>query len=93
MSTSEMVKIEMLSSDALKSKGIFSWAIWEKEKSSFDWFYDTEEQCYFLEGEVEIITPEGNVSIKKGDFVTFKKGLSCTWNVLKKVRKHYKFSD
>ena len=50
------------------------------------------ETCYFLEGDVEV-TPEGGkpVRIGKGDLVTFPTGMSCTWKVLKPVRKHYKF--
>ena len=31
------------------------------------------------------------VSFGKGDLVTFPQGLSCTWQVKKNVRKHYKF--
>ncbi len=91
MCTNSMVIVEKLNQEELKSKKVFSWPIWEKEVSTFEWFYDTQEQCYFLEGEVEVSTPEGIVHIKQGDFVTFKKGLSCTWHVLKDVRKHYQF--
>jgi len=86
-----MIKIENLTKEQIENLGIKNWPIWEKEISEFDWYYDTEEQCYFLEGEVEVITRSGEVyKIKKGDFVTFPKGLACTWKVLKPVRKHYK---
>jgi uncharacterized cupin superfamily protein len=71
---------------------INSWPIWEKEESSFDWFYDTAETCLFLEGEVEVECAGGKiVKIQKGDLVTFPKGLKCTWHVKKAVKKHYKF--
>jgi len=86
------IKIEKLSKEELKKKGVFSWPIWEKEKSNFDWYYDETEECYFLEGEVEVKTKDGKiVKFGKGDFVTFPKGLSCNWNIIKPVRKHYNF--
>jgi uncharacterized cupin superfamily protein len=85
------VIIERLSQEALKSLGVFNWPIWVKEVSTFDWYYDTDEQCYFLEGEVEVETDNGTYRIKKNDFVTFKKGLSCKWKVIKPVKKHYNF--
>jgi uncharacterized cupin superfamily protein len=76
----------------LESQGIFSWPTWEKEVSTFPWSYDSPETCYFLEGEV-IVTPEGGkpVSMGKGDLVTFPTGMSCTWDIRKAVRKHYRF--
>ena len=78
--------------DRLKELGVRKWPIWEKEVSEFPWFYDEQEVCYFLEGEIEV-TPEGGqpVKSKKGDLVTFPQGLSCRWKVIKPVRKHYKF--
>jgi uncharacterized protein len=71
---------------------VFTWPIWEKEVSEFPWHYDEMETCYLLEGDV-IVTPEGGEPVRfgKGDLVTFPKGMSCTWKVLKPVRKHYKF--
>ncbi|HEY9661852.1 MAG TPA: cupin domain-containing protein, partial [Allocoleopsis sp.] len=60
--------------------------------STFPWTYDEQETCYFLEGEV-MVTPTGGqpVSMGKGDLVTFPAGMSCTWEILKDVRKHYCF--
>ncbi len=76
----------------LERLGVKSWPIWEKEVSEFPWFYDEPETCYFLEGDV-IVTPEKGdpVRVKKGDLVTFPQGMSCTWKVMKPVRKHYRF--
>ncbi|MEI8063687.1 MAG: cupin domain-containing protein [Verrucomicrobiota bacterium] len=75
----------------LEKLGVLQWDIWEKEISEFPWYYDEQELCYFLAGEV-IVTPAGGpITIMKGDFVTFPAGLSCTWQVLKPVRKHYRF--
>jgi uncharacterized cupin superfamily protein len=69
-----------------------SWPIWEKEVSKFPYTYDENETCLFLEGEV-VVTPDGGapVSIGAGDLVVFPDGLSCTWDIRKNVRKHYKF--
>jgi len=67
------------------------WSVWECAPSTFDWHYEQREYAYLYEGEVKIKTSLGEVSIKSGDFVTFPAGLSCTWTVLKKVRKVYMF--
>ncbi len=86
------VKIEKLSEKEIIERGIKSWPIWTKEVSEFDWYYDTQEQCLFLEGKVIVNTDEGNYLIEKGDYVTFSQGLECVWNILEPVKKHYKFS-
>jgi uncharacterized cupin superfamily protein len=75
--------------DELEELGVFDWPIWTKEESSFDWHYDQEETCYFLEGDVEVETDEGTVTMGEGDLVTFEQGLSCKWHVKEDVRKHY----
>lgn len=85
------IKVEKLNAEQLKSLGVFSWPIWEKETSRFDWHYDTVEKCLFLDGDVVVETKEGNVQMKKGDFVTFPKGLTCVWDIKQPVRKHYNF--
>ena len=86
------IKVQKLTKPELQKRGVFGWPIWEQEASRFDWSYDEIEECYLLEGEVTVDTKEGqNVSFGKGDFVTFPKGLSCTWKITKDVRKHYNF--
>lgn len=86
------IKVQKLSEEQLKKTGVFSWPVWEKEVSRFAWSYDCIEECYFLEGEVAVETKKGEVAtFGKGDFVTFPKGLTCTWNIKKPVRKHYNF--
>lgn len=76
----------------LKALGATSWPIWTCEASQFPWSYDSRETCYILEGEV-IVTPDGGkgVTIKAGDLVVFPAGMSCHWNVVKPIRKHYRF--
>ena len=64
----------------------------ESEVKKFDWEYDDNETFYVLEGQVTVLTTDGeNVAFGKGDLVTFSKGVKCTWDVKEKIRKHYKF--
>ena len=86
------VKIQKLSQNEINSRGIHDWPIWTKEISRFDWFYDSEEECLILEGEVEVKTNEDTYTVKAGDFVTFPKGMTCVWNVKRPIRKHYNFN-
>lgn len=87
------IKVEKIAEKTLKDRGVFAWPIWTKEVSRFDWSYDETEECYFLEGDVTVETSDGTkIDFGKGDFVTFPKGLSCTWIVKKPVKKHYNFS-
>ena len=65
--------------------------IWECGVSEFDWYYDSEETCLLLEGEVTVSYDGGSVSFGAGDYVVFPKGLSCVWKVSKSVKKHYIF--
>ena len=87
------IKIERNPSDEhLIDLGVSGWPIWAKEVSEFPWQYDAQETCYLLEGDV-VVTPDGGVpvEIKKGDLVTFPRGMKCRWNIRKDVRKHYTF--
>ncbi|MCX5703978.1 MAG: cupin domain-containing protein [Candidatus Omnitrophica bacterium] len=86
------IKVEKLSQEELKRRGVFRWPIWTKEVSRFPWSYDSTEECYLLEGDVTVETKDGKaVSFSKGDFVTFPKGLACTWNIKVPIKKHYNF--
>ena len=70
------------------------WPIWVFDPSSFPWTYSNKENCKLLEGDVTV-TPEGGepVSFGVGDLVVFPEGMSCTWEVHKGVRKHYRFGN
>ncbi len=71
---------------------IKSWPIWEKEASEFDWYYDDTEECLLLEGRVAVTSEDGSrTEFGAGDFVTFPKGLRCTWKITEPVKKHYNF--
>ncbi|MCL2370372.1 MAG: cupin domain-containing protein [Firmicutes bacterium] len=64
---------------------------WGCGVSKFDWHYDQEETCLIIEGEVVVTGGGQSVSIKKGDYVTFARGLSCVWDVKKPIKKYYEF--
>ncbi len=86
------IKVEKPTEDFIENRNIRSWPIWEKEVSKFDWHYDSTEECLVLEGHVIVETPDGKkVEFGPGDFVTFPEGLSCVWEVLEPIRKHYNF--
>lgn len=86
------IKIEKPSEEMLDNRKVRDWPIWEKEVSRFGWYYDQTEECYLLEGRVVVETKDGGkVEFRKGDFVTFPKGLSCAWDIKEPVRKHYNF--
>ena len=86
------VIIKKLSREEIEKRGIENWPIWEKEVSRFDWEYNGDEECLILEGKVVVETDEGEYSINPGDFVTFKDGLKCVWDIKESIRKHYNFS-
>ncbi|OJU11969.1 MAG: cupin [Clostridiales bacterium 43-6] len=65
---------------------------WSCGVSEFDWFYDSQETCLILEGEVTVEYGTGSVDFGTGDCVIFPKGLSCVWKVKKAVKKHYIFA-
>ena len=71
--------------------GYLVYKVMKKEVSKFDWEYNGNEECLILDGEVTVVTDEGNFTIKPGDFVTFKDGLKCVWDVKKNIKKHYNF--
>ena len=87
-----LIKIERPSPEKLKELGVFSWPIWKKEVSKFDWHYDEQESCYLLEGRVTLTTKGGEkVEFGAGDFVVFPRGLNCVWDIHEPVKKHYNF--
>jgi uncharacterized cupin superfamily protein len=86
------IDIKKPTKDELETRDVFSWPIWEKDVSRFDWYYDSTEECLLLEGEVVVETADGgSVTFGKGDFVTFPKGLSCVWDIKAPVKKHFNF--
>jgi uncharacterized protein len=85
------VAVEKATPEKVRGLGAEAWPIWTCDVSEFDWSYDEKETCWLLEGDVEVVTPDGRVSFGGGDLVVFPRGLSCRWVVKKAVKKHYKF--
>ncbi len=85
------IKIRKPSEGEISEMGVRSWPIWEKETSVFDWHYDSNEDCYLLEGRVRV-TPESGETVEfgAGDYVSFPAGMSCKWEILEDVKKHYR---
>ena len=74
----------------LNVMGVFDWAVWEKEIGTFNWQYKQKETCYILEGSFSVTPKKGKTQhFKKGDLISFQKGLDCIWIVTKPVKKHY----
>jgi uncharacterized cupin superfamily protein len=78
----------------LEVLGVYQWPIWRKEVSTFPWKYDVQETCYVLRGRF-VVTPDGGEPLEfaRGDLIRFPKGLSCTWQILEPVEKHYDFDE
>mmetsp|Transcript_43041 Transcript_43041/g.138367 ORF Transcript_43041/g.138367 Transcript_43041/m.138367 type:complete len:187 (+) Transcript_43041:56-616(+) len=82
--------------EAEKELGISAWNIWEKEVSTFEWFFAGTEITYVLEGEATV-TPNGDwsgcqaVSFRAGDLVTFPAGMTATWVIKAPIKKHLSF--
>ncbi|MEE4260485.1 MAG: cupin domain-containing protein [Bacteroidales bacterium] len=87
----DKIKVETFSKDQLKEKGVFSWPVWARDSSRFNWTYADDEECYIIEGECAVETINKTVHLKPGDFVTFKKELECVCDIKKAVKKHYNF--
>lgn len=94
MKTMNKIQVEHNPAPAkLEVLGIYDWPIWEKEISTFPWTYDSEETCYFLEGNVTVTCENGEIiTMNEGDLVSFPKGLTCTWEIHADVKKHYDFA-
>lgn len=87
----EKIIMRKMTPEEVENSGISSWPIWTKEVSRFDWTYSGDEECYIIEGEFSVETDEGVVHVKPGDFVTFRDGLECIWDIKVPVKKHYNF--
>jgi len=83
------IRVLHLSEEEKKNLDIFSWPIQTIDKSIFAMHHETQEECYLLEGEVEMTTANGNKTcFGAGDYVIIPKGYTCICNIKKPVRKH-----
>lgn len=87
------IEVKKLSDREFRKMGIQYWPIWEREESVFEWTYDDQEEFYVIEGVIDIKTKDADYQISSGDFVTCPKGLDCSWEVKKHVKKHYHFKE
>jgi uncharacterized cupin superfamily protein len=86
------IKIEKATPEKLRELDVDRWGVWECEVSRFDWEYDEQETCWLFEGQATVTTEGGEkVQFGEGDIVVFPKGLKCTWDVNKPVRKRFHF--
>jgi len=68
-----------------------SWPVWEHEAGKFDYEYSDKEEFYVVEGNAKVHCDEGTAEFSAGDYVVMPKGLKCTWEINKKIVKHYRF--
>jgi uncharacterized cupin superfamily protein len=93
MMSSQITVTTNLPTSEISKLGIKSWPTWSCSKSKFSWHYDEKETSYFLKGKVIVTPSDANngppVTIQAGDLVVFPAGLSCTWDILEDIEKHY----
>ncbi len=79
----------------LESLGVFSWPVWAKEPSTFEYSYEEPETFYVIAGKARVEPKGGGESAEfgAGDIVTMPKGLECVWRISETIRKHYKVGD
>eukprot|EP01038_Epipyxis_sp_PR26KG_P008751 gene8751-11823_t len=90
------IKINISPDEATLTKlNVKRWPTWGCPKSKFPWTYDSEEISYIIEGEVRILSldEKESIVIKKGYLCKFPAGLSCKWDVIEDVQKHYHFNN
>jgi uncharacterized cupin superfamily protein len=75
----------------LEVLGVDGWPLWRRDPASFPWRYDRPETCYVVRGRFAV-TPQGGERLvfSRGDLIRFPAGLSCTWEILEAVEKHYR---
>jgi len=87
-------------------KGEVEWTIWDSddvlkdERGCFSYHYveHHEEHALIIEGKA-IITPKSlgenfeSIHVSKGDYLIFKKGLYCEWQIQQRIKKRYCFFD
>ena len=84
------ITVEKPTQEKLKKLNVQTWPTLEKEACKIEWYFDRTEESYFLEGQVTVVTEDGQaVEVKKGDLAIFPKGLRCTWYIKEPMRKHF----
>eukprot|EP00930_Biecheleria_cincta_P096437 TRINITY_DN88290_c0_g1_i1.p1 TRINITY_DN88290_c0_g1~~TRINITY_DN88290_c0_g1_i1.p1 ORF type:complete len:194 (+),score=19.60 TRINITY_DN88290_c0_g1_i1:79-660(+) len=90
------IQVTAMTESEANAKGVENWPTWGSGVTKFDWQWSGTEEAYIIEGEATI-TPTGEwkeckeVTIKAGDFCVFPGGMTCIWDVTKKLNKHYNY--
>lgn len=87
----DKIKTRKMELEEARKLGIDSWSKWDCEPSTFDWHYPSSETAYVFEGDVVVTAGGEDTHITGGTLVTFPAGMSCTWEVRKKISKVYTF--
>ena len=87
------MKVTVVKPTKEQQKIMEAYPVWEHEAGSFPWKYEEkQETCLIIEGKGYVEGPEGERSyFEAGDLVRFPIHWECTWNIEKKIRKHYVF--
>lgn len=88
----QKIRTKQMSIEEAKKLGISSWSNWECELSTFDWEYPEQEAAYVFEGDVIVTSGDEVAHITGGMLVSFPKGMKCTWEVRKTIKKAYTFN-
>lgn len=88
----DKIKIIPMTIDEAKQYGVNDWSSWECEPSVFEWEYSEQEAAYVYEGDVIVTSDYETVNITAGMMVSFPKGLKCTWEVKRTIKKAYCFN-
>ena len=83
---------KQMSVEDAKDLGTDNWGYWDCEPATFDWTYFEQETAYILEGDVIVTSKYETVHITENMLVSFPKGLTCTWEIRKTIKKKYIFN-
>ena len=87
-----LIKIEHPSEAELRDKGVYDWSLHQIPVSQYPFHFWCDTYAYFKEGEVAVRIEQATVTLKKGDFVTFREGIKSHWNVSIPLKKHVCFT-
>jgi uncharacterized cupin superfamily protein len=90
----QQIKVTKPSPDEIAKMQIKTWSTWGCGVSKFPWTYGDTETAFMIAGEVTITPTDSEVrpvTLKPGDLAVFPSGMSCQWDVISPIEKHYKF--
>jgi len=90
----QQIRVTKPTPDEIAKMQIKSWSTWGCGVSKFPWTYGDTETAYMIAGEVTITPTDSEVrpvTLKPGDLAVFPSGMSCQWDVISPIEKHYRF--